>query len=173
MRHKVCFLALLALTGVAQAAPEPKKNCELVLDAVNVDANVVGGKGGVASGNVVITQCDMKLRADTVRLEMANGQYNRIVANGKVLLISEKSGVASGDTGVYEVPRKLVTMTGHVVLKDGKNVLSGTHLTYNVATGEAHVDAAPVAAAAPGAPAAASNGKVHVILTPPADSAGK
>jgi lipopolysaccharide export system protein LptA len=170
MKKSASLLLLLALTGAAAAAPEPKKNCELALDADKVDANVIGGKGGVASGDVRITQCDMKLRADTVRVEMSGGQYSRIVANGKVLLISAKSGVVSGDTGVYDVPRRLVTVTGHVVLKDGANVFSGTQLTYNVTTGDAHFDAAPLASA-PGTPA--GNGRVHAILTPPAETGGK
>jgi lipopolysaccharide export system protein LptA len=174
MKNSACLFLLLALGGAAAAAPAPgpKKSCELALDADKVEANVVGGKGGVASGNVVITQCDMKLRADTVRVMMANKQYDRIVANGKVLLISAKSGVVSGDTGVYDVARQLVTVTGHVVLKDGANVFSGTQLTYNVATGDAHFDAAATAAGAPGTPAA-GNGRVHAILSPPAESTGK
>ncbi len=156
--------ALIAIPA-AHAAPAKPASCELTLDADKIDANIQSGKGGTASGNVIVTQCDMKMQANAVRVTMANNQYDQIIATGKVVLISQKSGIVTGDNGVYEVPKKVVTMTGHVVLKNGTNVLTGTQLTYNVATGQAHVDAAPAAAGA-----GTGTGRVHAVLTPPDSS---
>lgn len=162
MKTVVAFLVAFAggAAFAAHAAPAPKQNCGLDLYADKVDASVTNGKGGTATGNVVVTQCDMKMRADAVNVTMANGQYDRIIAKGKIVLISEKSGVVTADDGVYDVAKRLVTLTGRVVLKNGANVLSGTRGTYNLATGVAMVDAP---SGAPGG----GNGRVHAILTPP------
>lgn len=168
MKTRYLLLACLMGSAAAHAAPAPaapKQNCAMTLDADKIDANVTNGKGGVASGNVVVTQCDMKMQANTVRVTMANNRYDQIIASGKVVLVSQKSGVVTSDNGVYDVPKKFITLTGHVVLKDGKNVLTGTHGTYNLATGVAMVDAPP------GTPGA-TNGRVHAVLTQP-DSGGK
>lgn len=156
-------LILAAVLGsglAAQAAtPAPKQSCELTLDADKVDGDTRNQSGVVATGNVVVTQCDMKMRADTVRATMANGHYDKIIANGKIVLVSQRAGVVTGDNGVYEVARKLVTLTGRVVLKDGKNVLTGTRGTYNLATGVAMVDA-------PSATPGTGSGRVHAVLNP-------
>jgi lipopolysaccharide export system protein LptA len=158
----VCIFAFaLGVSAAAHAAPAPKQECQLTVDADKIDGEVLKGKDGTATGNVVITQCAMKIHADSVNMTTRNNQPDRIVATGRVVLISEKSGVATGDNGVYEVAKNLVTMTGHVVLKDGKNVLTGNHLTYNLTTGVAQVD--------PGA----AGGRVHAVLSQPADPAPK
>ena len=52
-----------------------------------------------------------------------------------------------------------MTLTGRVVLKQGKSVLSGTHATYNVATGIAQIDAGSTTPSAP-------SGRVRAILAP-------
>jgi lipopolysaccharide export system protein LptA len=175
MRNSPALLLMLALgPAAALAAPAPtsaakpalKPECVINMDMDKADASIVSGKGGVATGNVVVTQCGMKMRADTVRVTMANNQYDKIIATGKVVLISEKSGVITGDNGVYEVPKQFVTMTGHVVLKNGKDVFTGTRGSYDLTTGFAHVDAP---ASSPGS----SDGRVHAILTPPPDSGAK
>ena len=50
---------------------------------------------------------------------------------------ASKSGTATGDQGVYSVVPRTVVMTGNVVLKKGKDVMRGTQLTVNMATGQA------------------------------------
>ena len=83
---------------------------------------------------------------------------------------SPASGTATGDNGIYDVQRKLVTLSGHVVLnKTGQATMRGSLLTVNMVTGVAHLTAQPVAGtanqvAAPGLP----NGRVQGVFTPPA-----
>ena len=48
----------------------------------------------------------------------------RIEARGGVTVISKDQN-ASGDLGVYDVKKKTITLTGNVVVSQGKNVLHG------------------------------------------------
>ena len=160
MKNFASLMAML-VAGVAFYAPaqaQPalgKKNCETVLDADKVTDDQKSGQVA-ASGNAIVTQCDVKMRADTITYDR---KAQRATANGHIVVVSQKSGIVSGDSGVYDVPKKLITLTGRVVLKQGGNVLEGTHGTYNVATGIAQIDAAPTA---PGA----AKGRVRVVLPP-------
>lgn len=142
----VAFAAGAWLTGAwaaPPAAPAAKpgltsKNCEIVTNADNFVADL-NGKTGEFVGNVVITQCDTKLRADKVRIITVNNQADKVNATGNVVVDSPKSGVATGQAGLYDVTHKMVTMTGNVVLKKNKSVLTGQKLVINLVTGEANL----------------------------------
>ena len=54
-------------------------------------------------------------------------------------MVNSASGTATGDTGVYDVAPRLVTLTGHVVLTKEKNVMRGAQLTVNLVTGIAQL----------------------------------
>ena len=95
-------------------------------DSFQADLN---GKTGTWSGNVVVVQGDMKLRANTVRMLTTNGKADKVMANGNVVVDSPKSGTATGDNWVYSIVPRTVVMTGNVVLKKGKDVMRGSQLT--------------------------------------------
>jgi lipopolysaccharide export system protein LptA len=120
-------------------------------------------KTGTWSGNVVVNQGDIKMRANTVRLNVVGKGNNpdKIFANGNVVVVSPTSGTATGDAAVYEVNPKLVTLSGHVVLKRAKDVMTGSTLTVNLVTGQATLGAHPVA----GAPVT-QGGRVTGVFTP-------
>ena len=154
------FLILVAAgAGIGAAPALVNSSCPITVDADKVVASEKDNNGTL-TGNVVVTSCDMKMRSDVVHVAYVASQPDKITANGHVTIVSAKAGIATGDNGVYEVPKKLVTLTGHVVLKHDKSVLSGTHLTYNLATGIAQVDS-------PNSVAGSSDGRVHMSLTPP------
>ena len=115
-------------------------------------------KVGVYSGNVVIAQGDFKMRADKVKIVVDQGKPNRIEASGNVTF-NAPSGTASGDTGVYDLGPRTITLTGHVVLAKEKNVMRGSSLVVNLATGQAHLGAQGM----PG-------GRVQGLFTPPPQS---
>ncbi len=136
------FIAGALLAGGAHAAPAktsaPRQDCPINVasDKFTADLNA---KTGTYSGNVVVIQCDTKLRADTVRISTLNDQADKVTANGNVVVDSPKSGTATGQSGVYDVPKKIVTLNGNVVLKKGKDVMRGAQLTVNLATGQANL----------------------------------
>jgi len=142
MKHVLIVLAVLSVSaGSLQAAPAAKPNAgdsnapiAISSDSFQADLN---SKLGTWSGNVVVTQADMKLRANTVRMTTVNGKADKVTATGNVVVDSPKSGIITGETGVYAVVPRTVVMAGNVVLKKGKDVMRGAQLTVNLATGQA------------------------------------
>jgi lipopolysaccharide export system protein LptA len=64
------------------------------------------------------------------------GDVQRLVAEGHVFYVS-KDQTARGDHAVYEAAPDTITMTGDVVLVQGKNVTRGDHLVIDVKTNHA------------------------------------
>jgi lipopolysaccharide export system protein LptA len=50
---------------------------------------------------------------------------------------SPKSGIVTGDNGVYSVVPRTVLVTGNVTLKKGKDVMRACQLNVNLNTGQA------------------------------------
>lgn len=121
-----------------------------------------GGITGTYSGNVIITQGDIRMRSDSVRIVVVNNKPQKIFFNGNVV-VNSASGTASGDAGVYDVVPRLVTLSGHVVLTKEKNVMRGAQLTVNLVTGIAKL----------GGGANGTRGRVQGLFTPPPQSGGK
>jgi lipopolysaccharide export system protein LptA len=127
-------------------------------DQFNADMNA---KSGVYSGNVIVTQGDFNLRSNTVRIHVIGSKPDKIYANGGVVFTSATQGTATGDAAVYDVAPRLITFTGKVVLTKEKNVMRGTSLQVNLATGKATLNAAG---------STQSKGRVQGIFTPPPQS---
>ena len=158
----VLFLAAMAVTVPALAASQnhpllskADSNAPVSIssDAFQADLN---GKTGTWSGNVVVVQGDMKLRANTVRMTTVNGKADKVLADGNVVVDSPKSGTVTGDKGVYNVGPRVVVMTGNVVMKKNKDVMRGTQLTVNLNTGLANL----------GGGAKSTSGRVQAVFTP-------
>jgi len=132
---------------------------------INVSADQFVGdlnsKVGTYIGNVIIVQGDFRLRADKVSVHEADGKPSFIDGAGNVLFTST-SGNASGDTGVYNLTSKSITLDGKVVLTKEKNVMRGSHLVMNLETGKAQLTAKGV-----------SGGRVQGVFTPPPKGAPK
>ncbi len=72
----------------------------------------------------------------------------RIEARGDVTVVSKDQN-ASGDLGVYDLQAKTITLSGNVVVSQGKNVIHGERVMVDTVTGNAHVEAAPGAPQGP------------------------
>jgi lipopolysaccharide export system protein LptA len=165
-------LALCCLSFAAFAADAPKggvlgshdssKPINIAADTMQADLNA---KIVTYTGNVVVTQGEIKMRADTMKADNPN---NKIYAKGKVVVDSPTSGTATGENGIYDLTKKLVTLSGNVVLnKPGQATMRGSLLTVNMVTGIATVGAravgaTPDQAAAPGLP----GGRVQGVFIP-------
>ena len=140
MKHALIVLAVLAVPANLYAAPAKPlagdSNAPIYISSDSFQADL-NAKSGTWSGNVVVTQADMKLRANSVRMLTTNGKTDKVMATGNVVVDSPKSGIVTGDNGVYSVAPRTVVMTGNVVLKKGKDVMRGAQLTVNLATGQA------------------------------------
>lgn len=154
------LLALCLLAGPAFAANTPldfgKHNAD---EPINVSADAfladIKGKTGTYSGNVIVTQGNLRLRADKVRVNVIENKPDKIEATGHVVFDSN-SGTAQGDVGVYDVGPRTITLNGHVVLAKDKNVMRGTTLVVNLVTGAATLQSK-----------GANGGRVQGLFTPP------
>ena len=118
--------SLQAQTPAKPAAKPPAKRADA---PINIDSDSfqadLNGKTGTWRGNVVVTQGDMKLRANSVRVSTVDGNADKVNATGNVVVDSPASGTATGENGVYDVPRKIVTMNGNVVPQERQGCDAG------------------------------------------------
>jgi len=118
----------------------------------NAPVDVIAGQLQVQSradravfvGDVIARQGDMILK--TPRLTVAYAtvgsfEINRLDASGGVV-ISDPSGEASADLGIYDLDRRLITLIGNVHLKRGQSEASGSRLVIDVTTGNAYMSGA-------------------------------
>jgi len=97
-------------------------------------------KVGTYIGNVIIIQGDFKLRADKVEIHEVGNKPSAMNGYGHVLFATPDS-TASGDTGVYDLGPRTITLDGKVVLTKEKDVMRGTHAVMNLDTGISHITA--------------------------------
>jgi lipopolysaccharide export system protein LptA len=152
-----CFLGAIVAAGMASAA-WPAQNAGSTSSGaahtpafgnnssapINVSSDSFIGnfqtKVGTYNGNVIVIQADNKLHADTVKVDVVAGKPSRLEASGHVVFVSS-SGTATGDNGIYDLGPRTITLTGHVVLAKGKDVMRGTSLVVDMKTGESHLTA--------------------------------
>jgi lipopolysaccharide export system protein LptA len=132
-------LALLAAPALAQLpAPGGDVPIEIAADELEVRQN-----DGIATfrGNVDAVQGDLTLTADAVDVHYAGGpaggeggSISRVVATGNVVVTSPRD-IARGHQGVYDLERRTIVMSGDVVLTRDGNVLRGSRLEVDLASG--------------------------------------
>lgn len=147
-RTSLCTVLLLSASissafAAAPAAPASHASAAHNSNApINVSSDTFEGnfqtKVGTYSGNVIVTQGDDKLRADTVKVDVVAGKPNRFEAVGHVIFVSP-SGTATGDNGIYDLGPRTITLTGHVVLTKEKDVMRGTSLVVDMNTGQSRL----------------------------------
>ncbi|PHS26925.1 MAG: hypothetical protein COA84_05585 [Robiginitomaculum sp.] len=110
----------------------------------------------IFTGRVDAVQDDARLRADKLNVIFDKAESNgdasgsqpgaswgdvkNIVATGNVFYVTPKQ-VAKADKAVYDVINDQVTMSGNVVVTQGKNVIRGDKLVIKISTGRAVFDA--------------------------------
>ena len=141
-----------AATGPAAAAAEPQQPMQVSADT----AEYFNKEGRVLfTGSVVVHQADSTITADTMEVTFdqpppaegkaasglgapANAQrIKMIVARDKVSFrqVDAETGkerYATGDKGVYDVEKRFVTMTGNPRLWEGKNVIVGEEMQFDL-----------------------------------------
>ena len=143
----------------AAAAPDQPKKVAAPQPPVQISADAAEyfNKEGlvVFTGNVVVVQADSTMTAERIEMSFevpapaagqptagigapANAQrITKIVAEQKVTFRqvdpeTKKERYATGDKGVYDVDRGLVTMSGNPRLWEGKNVIVGDEMVFHI-----------------------------------------
>lgn len=115
----------------------------------------------VLSGNVDITQADLRLRAARTTVAYTDEgslKIQRIDATGGVQ-VTRGDQSANGDVAIYDFNRRIITMVGNVTLRRGSDNLNGGRLVIDLASGVASVDGrAGGGSSAVGAPVGSTSG---------------
>ena len=94
------------------------------------------------SGNVDITQAGLRLQAARMTVAYRNAgsiEIQRIDANGGVV-VTKGDERASGNVGIYDFDRRIITLIGNVALRQGGNTLNGGRMVIDLTTGRSTVD---------------------------------
>jgi len=144
----VLLTAGMIATGTAASAQSVLKSHDtyqpLDITAERLEMKQREGRA-IFKGTVNVTQGKMTLTADTLTVFYAteagieNPSISRLDAQGNVMLTSETESL-SGDWGVYDVDRRLVTLGGDVVFAQGDNTLRGKRLEFDLVSGLAKLD---------------------------------
>lgn len=142
------IVALAFATGVAQAQSVPNPFSGMGRDsdkpiaiAANSTTADIRNETATYAGNVRVEQGNLRMRSDTLSIKATKGEISRIEAKGNVVLTSPQ-GQATGASALYDISQRVVQMSGKVVLVQGPNVLRGTSLVINLATGRAQLTGA-------------------------------
>lgn len=120
--------------------------------SIQADSTVadINGETATYRGNVHVVQGNLRLRSDQLHIKAQKGTISRIEASGNVVVASTQ-GEATGGNAIYDVSKRVVTLTGKVVLTNGQNVMRGSQLVVNLASGQANLT---------------SNGRVEGLFVP-------
>jgi lipopolysaccharide export system protein LptA len=159
MRSFGIILAVIAATAVGSSASGQQQQSTSALKGhdANAPVDVTADRIEVQDradramfvGNVHVSQADLTL--DTARLTVAYSggpgaqggvQIRRLDAAGGVTVTSP-SERASGDFGIYDLDRKLITLIGNVRLVRENNVVNGARLVIDLDSGRAVIDGGP------------------------------
>jgi lipopolysaccharide transport protein LptA/LPS export ABC transporter protein LptC len=163
-----------ATSAVGVFKTDPTAPIDVEADRLDVDDR---SKTALFKGSVHAAQGDFTVRtaalkayytgqaglADQMNASSAKqpAQLKRIEARGKVIVTSKNGQDASGDWADFDVKANQVTLGGDVVLTQDKNVVRGTRLIIDMATGQSVIHNDPGAPwTAKAAPTGDKNGYV-------------
>ena len=149
----IAALFLLTLSTPAARAAQPigpnlldnhdlDQPIDIVADRLRVDQS---SKVATFEGSVEATQGDLTFKTATLRVFYEDGKGGesptiaRVDALGGVSLESPTE-IASGQTAVYDLKARIITVLGDVVLKREGSELRGERLEYDLATGMTKFD---------------------------------
>jgi lipopolysaccharide export system protein LptA len=120
---------------VFYGADHPPAGGQAVASAAPVPPNS-GAQGGQAAPS---GQAAPGGRSQPGVMPQSAHDIRRIEARGGVTVVSKDQN-SSGDFGVYDLKKKTITLTGNVVVSQGKNVLHGDRVVVDTTTGNAHFE---------------------------------
>ncbi|MBN8631935.1 MAG: LptA/OstA family protein [Rhodobacterales bacterium] len=136
-------LALAVLLATAASAQQKIAFGDLNQDTslpveVQADQLAVNNADGSAvfTGNVVVTQGEMKLAADEVKVSYGANQtaIETLVASGGVTVTNLGDAVEAQEA-LYTIDSGVIVLTGEVLLTQGPSAMSGSKLTINLKDG--------------------------------------
>lgn len=140
MRTFAALATFILLPAIALAQTSNNAPVEVTADALEV---LQAENKAIFTGNVIATQGTTNMKAAKMVVYYRGGGGDsgatgkgiyRIESSGNVLFTTPGE-TAQGDEAVYQVDTETIDLWGNVLLTRDKNVLKGTKLNYNLATG--------------------------------------
>ena len=141
----VSLHALLVLAALAPALAHARaddRNQPMSLDSDHSDCNLADENSKcVFSGNVVIVQGTLEIRAERAEVQRRGGEIEQVVLTGKQATMKQQmdDGTmmnASADKIVYETRKEILTLTGNFKIESPRGTNSGQRMVYNMGTGQ-------------------------------------
>lgn len=144
------FALALPSVGGAQNAPIGGGDAPIMWGGDRVQYSA---EGFALIGRAEILQGDNRLRAERIDFKGTEADVREAEAVGGVFFVTPQQTVR-GDRAHYNLANGDLTVTGQVVLNQGRNVATGGRLIYNVRSGDARWEGA------------GSNGRVQGVFYP-------
>jgi lipopolysaccharide export system protein LptA len=143
------LLSVMLLAGVA-AGPAASQTSALKGHNSNAPVDVAADRievqdradRAIFSGNVVVRQAELTLTAARLTVAYSSGggvELRRIDATGGVT-VKSPSETASGNVGIYDLDRRIITLIGDVSLVQRDAKVNGGRLTIDLDSGRAVMD---------------------------------
>lgn len=134
---------VMVTAGGASAQMDPRAPIDITADATEV---IQSQCLSTFKGSVEALQGRTRLRADTVTMKGpkkgdACGSSDRMEASGQVYFVTAERTVRA-DSAVYLLSGETITLTGNVIVVQGKSVVRGDRLVINTRTGQAQMTSA-------------------------------
>ena len=120
----------MSFGGSGQDTAQP---VEVTADNLSVQND---GAHAVMTGSVVIAQGEMRLAADKVEVDYAEGRITRMLATGNVTLV-QGPDAAEAKSADYDLERGTVILEGDVLVTQGPSSVLADKATVDLATGDA------------------------------------
>jgi lipopolysaccharide export system protein LptA len=188
----VTLMAAPLLAGTAAAQPsnnnpppgpfqgmmsDQKKDQPVQIEAATLEVRDKK-KTATFSGNVQVVQGDTTMKCQTLtvfygqEMGIAGGDKQAVTTpvttskstQGGVTVITKDQN-AKGDRGIYDLQTKTITLTGHVTISQGQNVINGERVVVDMVTGNARVESAS-SNSGPSAGAPSQGGRVRALIQP-------
>lgn len=136
----VAAASVLFGAGGAMAQLDPRAPIDITADAQDV---LQSQCLSTWSGAVEALQGRTRLRAETVSMHSARkgdgcGEPDRMEADGQVYFVTPERTVRA-DSAVYTFTGETITLSGNVIVVQGKSVVRGDRLVINTRTGQAQM----------------------------------
>jgi lipopolysaccharide export system protein LptA len=135
-------LVLAAMAPIHALAKASDRNQPMTLDSDSSDCNQGDANSRcVFSGNVVIVQGTLQVRADRAEVVQRNGEIDEVVLTGRQATMKQQmdDGTmmnARADRIVYAPRSETLTLTGNFKIESPRGSNSGQKMVYNMGTGQ-------------------------------------
>jgi len=139
----IAAAAVLA-AGAGPAHAQLARDSSAPIDITADEAEVINSQClAIWRGAAEAMQAQTRLRADVIRVHSARqgddcGATERLEAQGRVYYVTGEQAVRA-ENAVYTAGNDTITLTGQVVIVQGKNVARGDKLVLNVESGRAEM----------------------------------